>query len=130
MSHKQVILVRRDLNMSPGKVASQVAHASLAAILNYSVNLPELDMTKYICIKLNDRNEPWLKRSFTKVVLGVDSEKELLELYEKAKKLKLYCSLIEDEGRTELEGYNYTTVGIGPDYNYSIDFVTGHLKRY
>lgn len=32
---RQVILVRRDLNMSPGKLAAQVAHGSMAFITNY-----------------------------------------------------------------------------------------------
>ena len=31
---RQIIVVRKDLNMDPGKLAAQVAHASLATITN------------------------------------------------------------------------------------------------
>ena len=41
---KQVIVVRSDLKMNKGKIAGQVAHASLAIILDrmkiYSANIP------------------------------------------------------------------------------------------
>ena len=35
--HKQVIVIRKDLNMRKGKMVAQGAHASMAAILNYEL---------------------------------------------------------------------------------------------
>ena len=32
--YKQVIIARKDLNMSPGKLAAQVSHASMAFLTN------------------------------------------------------------------------------------------------
>jgi PTH2 family peptidyl-tRNA hydrolase len=34
MEHKQVIILRKDLNMRKGKMVAQGAHASMRAILN------------------------------------------------------------------------------------------------
>ena len=38
MTHKQVIVLRKDLNMRKGKMVAQGAHASMAAILSLSEN--------------------------------------------------------------------------------------------
>lgn len=32
--YKQLIIARKDLNMSPGKLAAQVSHASMAFLVN------------------------------------------------------------------------------------------------
>ena len=130
MKQKQVILVRRDLKMSPGKVASQVAHASIATIVENAFLVKDNNLTKGLYFEVKDSNRDWLMGDYTKVVLGVDSDKESLELYYEARKLGIIAALIEDEGRTELDGYNFTTVGIGPDYSDKIDKVTKHLKRF
>lgn len=129
---KQVILVRRDLNMSPGKIASQVAHASLGALLlnmNTYQHEKDYDYVKELTYNITDPIYIWLHYDFTKICLGVDSEEELVELYNKAKYKKLPCSLIEDEGRTEFNNViTKTTAAIGPDWSYHIDEITGSLK--
>lgn len=123
---KQVILVRKDLNMSKGKIAAQVAHASLFAFLNREQN-----KEKEVSIKIdleNPVNAEWLFHRSTKVCLSVNSEKELLAYFKEAKEKGLKCSLIKDAGFTELDGSNYTAVGIGPDYIEKIDEITKDLK--
>jgi PTH2 family peptidyl-tRNA hydrolase len=129
---KQVILVRRDLSMPTGKIASQVAHASLAAILSRSTHtdaVPETNTPEMIHLQLTPVDSVWYKERFTKVVLGVGSEKELLQLYNQAKAKGLLCSIIQDAGHTVFNGVpTYTTVAIGPALADDIDSVTGNLR--
>jgi PTH2 family peptidyl-tRNA hydrolase len=77
---KQVIVVRSDLKMPKGKLAAQVAHASLATILkNKSMDEDNL------IIPLTPDLYGWITETFFKVVLKVNSEQELLVVALKAK---------------------------------------------
>jgi len=133
MPVKQVIVIRKDLKMRRGKEIAQGAHASMKVILNYldykrtinNGNTPvyELEVTSSI--------SEWLDGIFTKVVVYVESEEELLSVYEKAKEAGLPCSLIKDRGLTEFHNVpTYTCVGIGPDESSKIDKITGNLSLY
>lgn len=108
--YKQAIVVRKDLGMSPGKVAAQVAHASIGAWKN-----------------AGDRaRKAWEKEGAKKVVLQVSSLEELLELKERAGKLP--ACLIKDAGMTEIPPGTATCLGIGPAAEEEIDRITGQLK--
>ena len=73
--------------------------------------------------------EEYIKGAFTKIVVYVDTEEELLEIHEKAKAAGIHCSLIQDKGLTEFDNIpTYTAVGIGPWNCPEIDEITGHLK--
>lgn len=122
-SLKQVILVRKDLNMSPGKTAAQVAHASNRIIL-----AKKRREGKKIILDLSPKEEGYYDSHMSKVVLSVKNERQLLESYQKAKDLGLPCSLIKDAGYTELEGQNFTTVAIGPADAETIDSITGKFR--
>jgi len=70
-----------------------------------------------------------LNGKFKKVCVSCNSEKELLELYDTAKKLGMPCSLITDAGLTEFGGVpTRTCIAIGSYYSEEIDKVTGDLK--
>lgn len=132
---KQVIVVRRDLNMSPGKLGAQVAHASVGALLSQSKMVDEDDgitvsakVRGFRAIELTSEVDRWLLGSNVKIVVGVDSEQELLAVYEKAQNKQLLRSIIKDEARTELSKPAYTTVGIGPADPEKINEITGDLK--
>ncbi len=112
---KQVIVVRTDIKMGKGKLAAQVAHASLTAFLE-------------VLSKERIKAEKWLNEGQKKVVLKVNSLEELLKIYEKAKKEGLNAVLIEDKGLTQLEPGTITCIGIGPDEEHKIDEVTSKLK--
>lgn len=128
---KQVILVRKDLKMGAGKLAAQVAHASICALLDRVQDcfIPELGgpgfFTRY---GVSREEKEWLEGSQTKVVLWVNDKAQLLNYHQQAVEKKLTSSLIQDEGRTELQGKNYTTVAIGPANPDLIDELTGDLK--
>ena len=117
MRYKQVVVVRSDLNMSCGKIAAQVAHASLEA----SIRVMKEDRRTF---------ENWRSEGAKKVVLSVDSEGELLRVFEEARGSGLPAVLIRDAGLTELEPGTPTAVGIGPAEEERIDRVTGRLRLY
>lgn len=130
---KQVILVRRDLKMPAGKMAAQVAHASLAVILNQMDTL-ESTQTELVHTLWMEKGGPidlWVNRSFTKVCLGVDSLEDLEKYYAQASNSGQLCSRIVDEGRTFFNGIpTPTCVAIGPGFVEDIDAIVGHLKLY
>jgi PTH2 family peptidyl-tRNA hydrolase len=124
---KQVIVMRKDLNMRKGKMVAQGSHASMAAILNeMSYGEDEYGMAKR---DMTPALKQWLSGSFTKICLSVDSEQELLDIVQKAESARLYCALITDAGKTEFNGVpTITCCAIGPAYEDEIDVITGHLK--
>lgn len=128
MEAKQVIVCRTDLGMSRGKLAAQVSHGSLGCVLNRSHW--NLKGNRVIETSKNDDLYAWLNGRFTKIVLEVKDEKELLEIYDKAIKNDLNAVLIKDAGLTEFKEPTYTCVGIGPHFPEIIDEVTGHLKTF
>lgn len=147
---KQVIVMRKDLNMRKGKMIAQGAHASMKAILSlgniyrdYSDIDGKLITTGYNIVLLQERKrwsgEPninhqavieWLEGRFTKVCVSVDSESELLNIYNAAVNANIECrAIIEDSGLTEFDGVKtLTCCAIGPAYPEEIDKITGHLK--
>ena len=73
--------------------------------------------------------ETRIEGRFTKICVSVDSEEELLEIYNKARSLKLNTSLITDAGLTEFHGEpTKTAVAVGPGKPEVVDKVTGNLK--
>ncbi|HXI48858.1 MAG TPA: aminoacyl-tRNA hydrolase [Steroidobacteraceae bacterium] len=121
--HKQVIVLRKDLNMRKGKMVAQGAHASMAAILKLAVR--EGDR---LLIPLDERVEPWLLGRFTKICVSVNSEAELLAIHEKSLAAGVLTSLILDSGVTEFGGVpTNTAVAVGPDHASKVDAITGEL---
>ena len=122
---KQWIIIRTDLDMPVGKIASQAAHAAMkAAILDYAE-------WKNTCVSQGSMTKPsttltltfeddsalglWLKGIFTKVCLAAKSEEQLMEKYETAEAHGLQTCLIEDVGRTCFDGVKtITACAVGP----------------
>lgn len=132
MKIKQIIIVRHDLNMRKGKVAAQVAHASMKVILDKMYKIQHDDDPNKIIflLKLNHRNPMylWLTGLFTKIVLYVNSLEELMEIKHQADELNIPNAVITDAGRTEFHGEpTITCIAIGPDWSDKIDQITGDL---
>jgi PTH2 family peptidyl-tRNA hydrolase len=123
MEHKQVIVLRKDLNMRKGKMVAQGAHASMGAILGLcQVKNDTLEL------KMDDRVRPWLTGRFKKICVSVNSEQELLAIHNQALEAGLVTSLIQDAGLTEFGGVKtYTAVAVGPDREDRVDAITGTL---
>jgi len=127
---KQIIILRKDLNMRKGKMVAQGAHASMAAILNLGYSTDDDRGNEYFVVQYqNEDFKKWITGNFKKICVGCDTEVELIQLYNDACELKLPCSLIVDSGLTEFKGIpTKTAVAIGPAADHIIDSITGHLK--
>ena len=116
---KQMIVMRRDLKMRRGKEIAQGSHASISFVTR------RLNQKSP---KFSKAEKEWLEGSFAKVCVKVNSEEELLEVYQKAKDAMLEVHLITDSGKTEFDGVpTKTCLAIGPDYSDKIDPITGDL---
>lgn len=124
---KQIIVMRKDLNMRKGKMVAQGAHASMAAVLELAQSK---DLSRqFVVIPLEGPVKEWLNGLFTKICVSVDSEEELMEVYNKAKEAGLLCALITDAGKTEFDGVpTNTCCAIGPADDEDLKPITGHLK--
>lgn len=111
---KQAIVARADLGMGTGKLAAQVAHASLSAF-------EEAD---------ERTRKAWKGEGQKKVVLKGSGESQLFELADKAERKGLPNSVIRDAGHTQLDPGTATAVAIGPGEDEVVDRVTGDLSLF
>lgn len=128
MKTKQVIVIRKDLNMRKGKMVAQGAHASMKVFFDL-MECPDSTNLTHFTLDVTQAMAVWMSNSFTKVCVGVDSEQELLQIHENAKLAGLRTSLIQDAGHTEFGGVpTYTAVAVGPAASEDVDVITEHLK--
>jgi len=115
LEHKLVVVVREDLDLAKGKLAVQVAHASVTAALEAKVRAPKWFSA-------------WLREGQKKVVVRASGLDELIVLRKHAIELKLPNALIEDAGLTVLPPGTTTCLAVGPAPASLVDHVTGKLK--
>lgn len=122
---KQVIVVRKDLNMRKGKMCAQVAHASMKFLTDNN----EAERGDEMVVKLSPVEAEWLTGSFTKVVVSVDSQDALEDLMLRAQLEGVECHHIIDAGKTEFNGVpTLTCAAFGPCESHILDKLTGNLK--
>lgn len=146
---RQYVVVDRSLEMSAGKLAAQVAHASVAALLAGTQRYVEGDAS---CGPIGlewggslartavdaDVLAAWVRQGEPKIVLAVDGERALASLVSRAESrglmegMDFFC--IRDACRTELtpdeSGSRWTCVGFAPMDVETIAPVTGQLPLY
>lgn len=142
MNTKQVIVMRKDLNMRKGKMIAQGSHASMAFLtkgggiyITQTFGKAEILYSKKEfkndTIKFNDFYEEirhWLTNSFRKIVCYVNSLEELLAVEKKALDAGLMVHTIEDNGATEFNGQKTVTcLAVGPHFDEKFVGVTDHL---
>ena len=111
---KQTIVARTDIGMGEGKLAAQVAHASLSAYEDASTRV----------------RKRWKGEGQKKIVLKGSGESQLFELAEKARAEGLPHAIIRDAGHTQLEPGTVTALAVGPGDDEIVDRVTGDLSIY
>lgn len=112
---KLVILVRMDLKMTPGKIASQCCHVALAA----AQTAQEADPVRLI---------QWQSEGEPIIVLRVKDAAEMAALQRAARTAGLQTNLVSDAGRTEVVPGTQTVLSVGPASATAIDRVTGKLS--
>lgn len=122
---KQVIVMRKDLNMRKGKMVAQGAHASMRVILQAGAPDPA---QQTFTITMTEPMAAWLTGRFTKVCVSVDSEAALEAIVERAKIAGVPVALITDAGQTEFHGVpTKTCCAVGPAWAEDVDAITGGL---
>jgi PTH2 family peptidyl-tRNA hydrolase len=111
---KQVIVVRTDLKMSQGKLAAQACHASLGSSEIVKDKQPRVWRS-------------WQADGGRKIVVGIESKEELVDISNRAGKLGICKYLVRDKGLTEIPPGSMTALGLGPDSAQKIDKVTGTI---
>lgn len=125
---KQIIVLRKDLNMRKGKMVAQGAHASMAVFFNRILEPQNLQWNNEVTMKVTDSMFQWMSGQFTKICVSVNSEQELLDLHAKVQAAGIPCALIKDAGHTEFNGVpTYTALAIGPEQPEVMDPFTQHL---
>lgn len=134
---KQVIVMRRyfpdpknpekQKQVRTGKYVAQGAHASTAILSDIIRKSKESGNA----VKLTVEQQLWLQNKFTKICVYVDTEEELLKIYQKAKDKGLSAYLIKDAGLTEFGGEPMiTALGIGPHFPEKFKGITDELNLF
>jgi peptidyl-tRNA hydrolase, PTH2 family len=130
---KQVIIIRRDLNMRRGKEIAQGSHASAAWLLDRLKAMDYGATQTGVCHRahLTLEEMDWIQGSYRKVVCQVEALEELEALHAAAQEAGLRSYLVTDLGATEFKGVpTVTALAIGPDLAEKIDPITSGLRLY
>lgn len=114
--YKQIIIARKDLQMTSGKLAAQVSHGAMA-FLSWFIRVNS-DMNGYVNGYIDEGIlHNWIEGSFTKCVLQAKNRNQLLKAKTMAEELGMYEGedfwLIYDNCYTELTPEEVDEDGIG-----------------
>ena len=153
MQVKMVFVVRKDLQMSHGKMSGQCAHAAINVYRSFSKQMQSVSYTldqmyegafpMDQCLGLDDQytlmaqiESKWESTGETKIICSTSSSVKLQNLYDKSKLLitpETYdffvSDLIVDAGRTELEENTTTCFALFGNTE-TIDKITKKLQLY
>lgn len=118
---RMYLLVRRDLEMTAGKLAAMAGHGFVDCAIRHA-NRSE---------RFSEEFGEYQKAGQTKIVLGVEGINELVRLRDLASNKFLTTATIVDEGRTCFNGVHTVTVcAIGPCYADQLPEEITHLGLY
>lgn len=111
--YKMVMVVRKDLKLSPGKLAVQASHAAVQCALKSKEE--------------NNHFRKWFDEGQKKVMVKCDDVDHMEFLKKVAENKGLTSCIITDAGLTEIPPGTKTCLGIGPGPDDVVDEVTGDL---
>ena len=107
-----VLVTRKDLKLSRGKLAAQCSHAAVECALKASRECPK-------------QLESWRENGARKIVVEAPNLDTLKRLFGDAQADDIVCYMVRDAGHTEIPAGTVTVVGLGPGSRDSIDALTG-----
>ena len=107
-----VLVTRKDLKLSRGKLAAQCSHAAVECALKASRECPK-------------QLESWRENGARKIVVEAPNLDALKRLFGAAQADDIVCYMVRDAGHTEIPAGTVTVVGLGPGPRDSIDSLTG-----
>lgn len=139
--YKQVIVVNKSLNMSPGKLGAMVAHGATSFFCEWfkrNVVTSNETYNDYL-INPNARVDKelfaqWISGSFTKIVLEVEDDAAMKAIIEKAHEYGMVNRQdffnIVDESTEFLDIPQWAVIAFKPMEAEKIDPITGDLSLY
>ncbi|CAL0319247.1 unnamed protein product [Lupinus luteus] len=111
---KMVLVVRQDLKMKSGKIASQCAHAATGM---------------YAELMQSGRSilRRWEQCGQAKIVVTCRNQQEMNNIKEAADSIGLPTFVVADAGRTQVLAGSKTVLAVGPGPKSIVDSVTGKL---
>uniref|UniRef100_A0ACD5TET6 Uncharacterized protein n=1 Tax=Avena sativa TaxID=4498 RepID=A0ACD5TET6_AVESA len=112
---KMVLVVRQDLKMGAGKIASQCAHAATGL---------------YAELLASNRGllRQWEQFGQAKIVLACKNQQDMNRIKETAEHRGIPTFVVADAGRTQVLAGSKTVLAVGPGRKADIDTVTGKLR--
>ena len=137
---KQVLIVRRDLNLPTGELVVQVTHAAAKALMKAiskegRVDQLRTDSEDWVYLEAPEGQDSpltdWFQSDMAKIYASVDSEEALLELDRRAREAGVTTALIQEDGLTEFPGTPiYTALGFEPLEASRADIFVEGLPRF
>ncbi len=107
-----VLVTRKDLKLSKGKLAAQCSHAAVECALKAKRDCPR-------------KLDAWRENGARKIVVEATNIDALKRLFGEAQAAGIVCYMVRDAGHTEIPAGTVTVVGLGPGSRDSIDSLTG-----
>jgi len=131
MAVKQVLILRTDLNMRQGQLVGQGTEGGQFSLIQ---DARKVDLQSESCVALHIpryfSDIEWIfEHNVAMIVVGVNSEANLLAKFEQARESGIRCTLVKDKGKTQIgEVETYTAVAIGPAEVELLAPITGELQ--
>ncbi|KAL1562228.1 peptidyl-tRNA hydrolase [Salvia divinorum] len=112
---KMVLVVRQDLKMGSGKIASQCAHAATGMYADLVHSNKSLLRQWELCGQ-------------AKIVVTCKNQQEMNKIKDAAESIGIPTFTVADAGRTQVSAGSKTVLAVGPGYKSAVDSVTGKLR--
>ena len=110
-----VLVTRKDLKLSKGKLAAQCSHAAVECALKAKRECPK-------------KLDAWRENGARKIVVEASNLDALKRVFGEAQAAGIVSYMVRDAGHTEIPSGTITVVGLGPDSRDLIDSLTGTFR--